>query len=202
MKLRLLFVVSMVLTLTSLRAFALDPKELAGNYELTGVMEMAGGLMLKENQKYMAGFSYGAADWEEEGNWKIEGDEVVLEGGHLKVKNKYIPSPFLPAGTRFKYKDGKLTGSDPSRKLVFLNPNKTPSPKQKTGDSAGEGRMRVHGTVVKLDADYLVVKMKECIQFDVRTLSDSILKTAKENVGKTIDVEIPYSSIIGGGSCP
>lgn len=80
--------------------------------------------------------------------------------------------------------------------------NKTPSPKNKTGDSAGEGRMRVHGKVIKLDSEILVVKMDECVQFDVRSLSDSVLKTAKQNIGKMIDVEIPYSSIIGGGSCP
>ena len=200
MKLKSL-IVAMFFTLTSLPAFALDVKGAAGNYELHGVMEMAGMLMLKADQKYAAGFSYGAADWTEEGSWKIEGDEVVLEGARFKVKNKLIPSPFLPSGTRFKYKDGKLTGTDPSRKLVFLDPNKTPSPSKKSSDSAGEGRMRVKGTVVKRDADYLIVNTgKECIQFDMHSLSESVLKVAQ--AGKSIDVEIPYSSIIGGGSCP
>jgi hypothetical protein len=202
MKPRMFFSILMFLTFATPNAFGLEVKQLVGNYELVGVMEMAGGLILNENQKYVAGFSYGAADWEEEGSWKIEGDEVILEGSHLKVKNKLIPSPFLPAGTRFKFKDGKLTSTDPTRKLVFINPNKTPSPSRKTADSAGEGRMRVHGKVVKLDSEVLVVKTKECIQFDVKTLSDSVLKMAKQKMGKMIDVEIPYSSIIGGGSCP
>ena len=196
------FILLLFMLLATPPASALEIKQVAGNYELQGVMEMAGGLMLKENSTYMAGFSYGAADWQEEGTWKLEGDEVVLERGHLKAKNKMIPSPLLAPGMRFKYKDAKLTGTDPSRKLVFINPDKTPSPKTKTADSAGEGRMRVRGKVIKLDSDVLIVKTSECIQFDARTLSDSVLKTAKAKIGQTIDVEIPYSSIIGGGSCP
>ncbi len=184
------------------KALALDAQIVSGQYELVGVMEMAGGLNLMEKRQYVAGFSYGAADWQEEGTWKIEGEEVVLEGARLKVNNSLIPSPFVPSGTRFRYHEGKLTGTDPSRKLNFLNPNKTPSPKRKTADSAGEGRMRVRGTVVQLDAEVLVVKMEECIQFDVKGLSDSVLKTAKQRLGKNIDVEIPYSSILAGGSCP
>jgi hypothetical protein len=181
-------------------AHATDVKQVTGNYELQGVHEMAGGLMLKENKTYEAGFSYGAADWEESGTWKLEGDEVVLQGGHLKRPVKYIPSPLLAPGMRFSYKDGKLSGTDPQRPLAFIDPNKTPSPKHKTKDSAGEGRMRVQGKVIQRDNEVLIVKTNECMQFDVRSLSEAVLKVAK--VGQTIDVEIPYSSIIGGGSCP
>lgn len=202
MKLKLFIFSSMFLFFAPVKLFALDASQVLGNYELQGVMEMAGGLALQRNHKYMAGFSYGAADWQEEGSWKIEADEIVLEGSHLKIKNPHIPSPFLPAGTRFKYKDGKLSGTDPERKLVFLDPNKTPSPRGKGADVAGEGRMRVQGKVVKLDSDVLVVQEKDCIQFDARTLSDSVLAKVKGKLGQRIDVEIPYSSIIGGGSCP
>ena len=199
---KLFFTLFLLMFLVTPTIYALETQQVAGNYELQGVMEMAGGLMLKKNNTYMAGFSYGAADWEEEGTWKLEGDLVVLEGGHLKVKNKMIPSPLLAPGMRFLYKDAKLMNTDPSRKLTFINPNKTPSPKTKTKDSAGEGRMRVQGKVIQLDSDVLVIKTKECMQFDVRTLSEEVLKTAKAKMGKMIDVEIPYSSIIGGGSCP
>ncbi|MFO1519089.1 MAG: hypothetical protein U1F57_05435 [bacterium] len=196
------FILALLLTCAAGRAHALDAKEVTGNYELTGVMEMAGGLSLKPGQKYVAGFSYGAADWREAGSWKLEGDEVVLTGSHFLEKNMKLPSLFLEEGTRLRYQQGKLVNTDPQRKMVFLNPNKTPSPKGKGPNAAGEGRMRVKGKVIKIDSDVLIVKTDECMQFDARTLSDSILKTAKSNVGKNIDVEIPYSSIIGGGSCP
>ncbi|MBL7684549.1 MAG: hypothetical protein JNK65_00735 [Deltaproteobacteria bacterium] len=160
---------------------------------------MAGGISLKSNKKYLAGFSYGAADWQEEGVWRLEGEELVLEKGHLKVQNNVIPSPFLPAGTRFQVKMGKLIGTDPTFKIVFIDPNKTPSSHEK--ETAGEGRMRVKGKVVQLNAEVLIVKMEECIQFDVRSLSKDLLQQLKNKVGKSIDVEIPYSSILGGGSC-
>src|SRR5262249_22939314 len=190
-----------VFCLSVSNAFGLEPNQVLGDYELVGVMEMAGGLSLQKDQKYVAGFSYGAADWQEAGTWKIENDEVVLENSHFKVKNSLIHSPFLPGGTRFKYQEGKLLGTDPARKLVFRNPNKTPTPKGQGPEAAGEGRMRVHGTVMKLDADILIIKTSECMQFDVKTLSDSILSKVKGKVGRVVDVEIPYSSIIGGGSC-
>jgi len=178
---------------------AWETQELVGNYELQGVMEMAGGLTLRPDQKYSAGFSYGAADWVEVGTWKPEGDGVVLSGSRFKARNtKEIPL-FLPSGTRFTYKDGRLTATGPGGKVVFIDPNKTPSHRKKTGE-AGEGRMIVRGKVVKLDSEVLIVKMKECLAFSVARLSPDVLSVAKQ--GKTIDVEIPFSAMIGGESCP
>ena len=126
----------LVLIFTSLSVFGLDNKTVVGKYELEGVMEMAGMLVLKANQKYTASFAYGAADWVEEGTWKIEGDEVVVSGGRFKEKNYNDLSLFFAPGMRMKYKDGKLTSSDPERKFAFLDPNKTPTP---PGKDAGEG---------------------------------------------------------------
>ena len=177
---------------------ARETQEFVGNYELTGVMEMAGLLTLKPDQKYAAGFTYGAADWVEEGSWKPEGDGVVLSGSRFKAKNADLRL-FLPSGTRFVYKDGRLTATGPGGQVVFIDPNKTPSHRKKTGE-AGEGRMIVRGKVVKLDSEVMVVKMKECLTFSVPGLSPDVLKIAKP--GKTIDVEIPYSAIISGESCP
>ncbi len=179
--------------------FAWDAQDLAGNYELEGVHEMAGELTLRPNQTYAAGFAYGAGDWIEEGRWKLDGSEVVFSGSHFKVKNfKDLPL-LLPSGTRFQYQTGRLTTSRAGTQIVFINPNKTPSHRKETG-KAGEGRMLVRGTVLKLDSQVLMVKTKECIDFAVSQLSPDILKTAK--VGKKIDAEIPYSAIIGGESCP
>src|SRR5436190_434636 len=81
-------------------AFGLEAQQVVGEYELQGVMEMAGGLKLKADQKYSAMFSYGAADWEEAGSWKLEEGQIVLVDSQLKIKNPRIPWPFLPAGTR------------------------------------------------------------------------------------------------------
>ncbi len=100
---------------------AMNPAAVPGAYELRGAMEMAGGLMLHPNHKYVAEFSYGAADWVEEGLWKIEGEEVVLSGARFKAKN-YDKIPFfLPPGTRLKYQKGDLSSSDPERKFRFEN---------------------------------------------------------------------------------
>lgn len=192
--------ISLILLSISPSLAARDTKDLVGNYELTGVMEMAGGLTLKQDQTYSAEFSYGAADWIEEGNWKPEGDGVTLSGSRFKARNTIEIPLFLPSGTRFVYKDGRLTATGPGGKVVFVDPNKTPSQRKKTGE-AGEGRMIVKGRVVKLEAEALMVKMtKECISFSVPALSQDVLNAAKP--GKTIDVEIPYSAIISSESCP
>jgi len=105
----------------SVPLFALNPSSIPGAYELRGVMETAGELMLHPDQKYVAEFAYGAADWVEEGTWKIDGEEVVLSGAHFKMKN-YDKIPFfLPPGTRLKYQKGDLVSGDPLRKFRFEN---------------------------------------------------------------------------------
>ena len=102
-------------------AWALRAKGLVGAYELQGVRETAGFLMLHPDQKYLAEFSYGAADWQEEGAWKLEGDEVVFSGARFKVKN-YDKIPFfLPEGLRLKVRKGDLTSQDPKRSFTFIN---------------------------------------------------------------------------------
>ncbi len=170
--------------------------DITGNYELTGVMEMAGAITLMPNHHYQAQFSYGAADWIEEGNWALEKNAVVLSNAHFKIKNSNDLSLFLPSGTRFTLSSGKMTAYGPNGHITFINPNKTPS--RSTGP--GEGRMRIQGTVVKLDAETLEVKTKkECMYFDVNQLSPAILRAVKKS--KNIDIEIPYSAIVAGGGC-
>jgi hypothetical protein len=186
-------ILPLFLTLVGSKAFALDQSAVPGNYELQSVMETAGMLVLSADQKYSASFSYGAADWVEEGTWKIEGNEIVLSGGKFKVKNHDKIPLFLPSGTRFKYQDAKLTMVPAQRKVVFLDPNKS---------SSSEGRMRVRGKVMKLDAEYLVVDVEgECLTFNVRGLSEAALKKVKQSQGKAVDVEIPYSAIMSSGGC-
>jgi hypothetical protein len=161
---------------------------------------MAGGIVLKADQKYAAGFSYGAADWVEEGTWKWEGDAVVLSGGHFKMKTFPDVPRMLPSGTKFSYQDGRLVSLNGERDLEFIDPNKTPSRRKTTGQ-AGEGRMLVQGRVIKIDSGTMVVKIKdECIRFAVAGLSSEVIKAAGK--GATLDVEIPYSAISGSGSCP
>lgn len=168
-----------------------ESPKVPGRYELQGVMEMAGILELKANSKYVAGFSYGAADWMEEGGWRLEGDVVILTGGKFKSQNSRDIPLLLPTGSRFKYNDGKLTSLDPIRKLNFLDPNKS---------STSEGKMRVRGVVTKWDGDSLVVKTPgECIQFSGPGLSPELRQKLK--VGKKLDAQIPYSAIQGSGSC-
>jgi len=199
--LRCVFVISAIISATS-TVLAADTTDVAGTYELQGVMEMAGVLALKPDHTYEAGFSYGAADWREEGAWQREGDDIVLSRARFKTKNMAAIQLMLVSGTRFNYKDGRLAATDPARKLVFIDPHRTPSPRNKTGE-AGEGRMIVHGLVVQLDEKNLVVKTADdCIYFEVTRLSPAVHKAVKGKLGKSIDVEIPYSAIIAGGSCP
>ncbi len=199
--LSLSILVTLTILLVATTAIAADNTDVAGTYELQGVMEMAGMLALKPDHTYEAGFSYGAADWVEEGVWREEGSEIVLSRARFKVKNTPKIQLMLISGTHFTYKDGRLVATDPARKLVFIDPNRTPSPRNKTGE-AGEGRMRVRGHIVKLGDRELVVKTEDCMFFDVTRLSPSVLKAVKGRLGKSIDVEIPYSAIVAGGSCP
>jgi len=180
----------------ALPALSLEARELAGNYELRGVMEMAGELQVFPTQKYVATFSYGAADWAEEGDWKAEGDGLTLSNGHITVRNSPKIPLFLPSGLHFSYQLGKLRASRPGGDLVFIDSSRTPSSK----GEPGEGRMRVKGKVTQLDDKQLTVKMKaECLMFNVKGLFPEVLRKAQ--VGKNIDTEIPFSAMIGGGSC-
>ena len=170
-----------------------DDPSFAGRYELQGVMETAGLLVLEANHQYQATFSYGAADWEEAGTWKSEGGQAILLGGHFKTKNHSEIPLLLSDGIKFQYSDGKLSSMDGKQKLVFLDPNKSHS---------SEGKMHVQGKVTQWDSKVLMVNTgKECITFDATGFSETLQKQMKGKVGKTIDVEIPYSAIVSGGSC-
>lgn len=104
--------------------FALGVADLAGTYRLQGVMETAGVLILNPDQSYSASFIYGAADWTESGAWKIHDKELVLGEGHFTAKNHDQIQLILPSGTRFTYHDGKLSSTNPRRKLIFTGPAK------------------------------------------------------------------------------
>ena len=182
-------------------AGALEPNDVPGTYHLQGVHEMAGELSLSAaaGHPYLAQFSYGAADWAETGTWKLDGETLVLSGGRFKQRNTPDAPLLLPSGTRFALSTGKLTATDAERPLTFVDADKTP-PSGQPG-VAGEGRMAVKGTVVKLDSDTMVVKVNnECIDFSVDALSPALRKLAKK--GAALDTEIPYDAIVGGESCP
>lgn len=174
-------------------AFALERDEVLGSYELQGVMEMAGRLVLNPNQTYVAGFSYGAADWMEEGSWRIEGSTIVLSGGKFRAKNFEEISLLLPSGSKLAFQDGKLALTVMGRQWIFLDPNKSKS---------SEGKMRVRGKVTKVDSDQMVLNVKgECMTFLISDLPEKMIKNAKRSVGKNIELEIPYSAIRAAGSC-
>lgn len=182
-------------------AGAVEPGDVPGNYHLQGVHEMAGVLALSAaaGHPYLAQFSYGAADWAETGTWRLDGDTLVLSGGTFKQRNTPDAPLLLPAGTRFALAPGKLTAVDPERPLTFVDADKTP-PSGQPG-VAGEGRMAVKGTVVKLDGEIMVVKVHdECIDFSVDALPPAIAKQAKK--GAALDTEISFDAIVGGESCP
>ena len=194
-------IILLIILFSAPNVFARKSADIAGTYELQGVMEMAGYIRLKPDHTYIAEFSYGAADWIEVGVWKEEDGDIVISSASFKIKNSPDIQLIIPSGTRFKREDGRLVTGDSSHKLVFVDPNKTPSRREKAGE-AGEGRMLVRGTVIKLDSRELVVKSDDCIFFDVTSLSPEVIKKVKGKQGKFIEAEIPYSAITAGGSCP
>jgi len=54
-------------------------ERIAGDYELSGVMETASGLRLSADGTYKFFLSYGIADERDEGTWTIDGPAVVLD---------------------------------------------------------------------------------------------------------------------------
>lgn len=186
-------VVALLMPVYAASAFALERNEVLGSYELQGVMEMAGRLVLKSDQTYVAGFSYGAADWMEEGSWRIEGTTVVLSGGKFRAKNYEEISLLLPSGSKLAFQDGKLALTVMGRQWIFLDPNKSKS---------SEGKMRIKGKVAKVESDQMVLDVKgECMTFFIPDLPEKIVKNAERSVGKSIELEVPYSAIRAAGSC-
>ncbi len=147
--------------LPAVRTLGLESKSVIGEYELQGVMETAGRLRLEKNNRYLAGFSYGAGDWVEEGTWKLEGEEVVLSDSRIKAKNHSSIALLLPAGIRFHYQDGKLSSVAADRRLTFLNPNKTPSPVDADKSACAPAPRApvpiAEGSLLRVESDQVVI---------------------------------------------
>jgi hypothetical protein len=62
-------------------AKASDRRGLAGHYYLSGVMETGSELLLRPDGSFVWFMSYGAADQEAEGKWRVDGDAVLLDAG-------------------------------------------------------------------------------------------------------------------------
>ena len=61
-----------------LASLAAQAQEIAGHYELRGVMEVGSELWLKPDGTFEYMLAYGAADYWAKGTWKQEGKDVVL----------------------------------------------------------------------------------------------------------------------------
>lgn len=56
----------------------MEDRDLAGEYYLHGVMEVASGFQLREDHTFEFFFSYGAMDRSGSGTWKVDGNNIVL----------------------------------------------------------------------------------------------------------------------------
>lgn len=56
----------------------MEVKEIAGEYYLEGVMEVASGFQLRDDQTFEFFFSYGALDRTGKGTWQVLGNNIVL----------------------------------------------------------------------------------------------------------------------------
>jgi hypothetical protein len=56
-----------------------DRRELAGHYYLSGVIETGSELLLRRDGSFAWFMSYGAADQEAEGKWRVDGGAVLLD---------------------------------------------------------------------------------------------------------------------------
>ena len=79
-------------------AAAEPPKELTGHYYLQGVMETGSELLLKEDGSFDYFLAYGALDQLASGNWKQQGDRVILEA-RVPEGDLFKPLPHAPAPT-------------------------------------------------------------------------------------------------------
>lgn len=60
-------------------------QSIAGEYYLTGMMEMASAFRLSADGTFQFFFSYGALDRYGSGHWKIEGNTIILNGATAPV---------------------------------------------------------------------------------------------------------------------
>ena len=70
---------------------ATAPRErVAGDYQLSGVMETASGLRLSADGTYRFFLSYGIADERDEGTWRVDGSAVVLTSTAPPTPPSYV----------------------------------------------------------------------------------------------------------------
>lgn len=68
-----------------------NPKErLTGDYQLRGVMETASSLRLNADGTYKYGFMFGSVDEFDEGNWRIENGEVLLNSTVSDIAPSFV----------------------------------------------------------------------------------------------------------------
>jgi hypothetical protein len=73
---------------------------IAGEYSLSGVMETASGIQLREDSTFGFYFSYGALDRQGSGKWSVHGDKIILDskpypGYDFKlVKSSFVKNNF------------------------------------------------------------------------------------------------------------
>src|SRR5688572_24216187 len=70
--------------------FAQTEKQIAGIYNLEGVMETAAGFQLKPDYTFEYMFTYGAADKWGKGTWKLNGTNLLLTSSHKQPTSDFI----------------------------------------------------------------------------------------------------------------
>ena len=68
----------------------LAEKDVAGEFMLSGVMETAAGFLLKPDHTFQYGFTYGAADKNGKGTWKLTGNKLVLNSPHAQPTSDFV----------------------------------------------------------------------------------------------------------------
>jgi hypothetical protein len=81
---------ALALTLAACSSTSPPPRELAGHYELVGVMEMGSQLLLREQGTFEAVLYYGSTDINARGRWSMVDGQVELD---------VRPKPILPKET-------------------------------------------------------------------------------------------------------
>ncbi len=69
---------ALALTLAACNSTPPPPRELAGRYELVGVMEMGSQLLLHEQGTFEAGLYYGGLDIQGRGRWAMVDGQIEL----------------------------------------------------------------------------------------------------------------------------
>lgn len=70
--------------------FAQTDKQIAGIYNLEGIMETAAGFRLKPDHTFEYMFTYGAADKWGKGTWKLNGTQLILTSSNKQPASDFI----------------------------------------------------------------------------------------------------------------